>query len=79
MMRCKAMTLKGTSCSITERITDEGFCHVHDPNGVFQNQHPDNKRSHKRKLWEDRVREQIAQQLEAAGLTDAVNIVRGGL
>jgi len=79
MIKCKATTLKGSLCSITERITDEGFCHVHDPNGVFQNQHSDNKRSHKRKFWEDRVREQIAQQLETAGLTDAVNIVRSGL
>jgi len=78
MNKCKAITLKGTPCLITERITDEGFCHVHDPNGVFQNQHPDKKRSHKRKLWEDRIREQIAKQLEAAGLTEAVKIVRDG-
>jgi hypothetical protein len=79
MIMCKATTLKGNPCSITERITDEGFCHVHDPKGVFQTQHTDNKRSYKRELWEKRIREQIILDLEAAGLKEAVNIVRSGL
>lgn len=37
-MICKAMTNAGNPCSHFGEVTREGFCHIHDPQGVFRKQ-----------------------------------------
>jgi hypothetical protein len=39
-MQCPAITAKGAPCSLPGEPEGGGWCHVHDPNGTFRQQHP---------------------------------------
>ena len=40
-MKCWAKTATGKPCRVPGEESRDGLCHVHDPNGKYQLQHPD--------------------------------------
>ncbi len=39
MSQCKGMTTKGKPCEIPGEAKRSGWCHIHDPSGIYQKQH----------------------------------------
>lgn len=47
-MQCRAKTATGNPCRVPGEESRDGFCHVHDPNGKYQQQHPEFAKAVKR-------------------------------
>lgn len=71
MTKCGATTNKGLPCPIAAEPERLGFCHVHDPNGIYRTQLREKKSrgKNKAKVTEKDIRDKIFMDISKISVT----------